>query len=77
MYLGSDLFSKGTFRTGRQRAHTGTGGGGGGHFNKEFSTWCQRPAYDFRLFAADWPGLARYHEKRVMWETLSNGMEFA
>lgn len=28
-YLGSDLFSGGTFRTGRQRAHTGTGGGGG------------------------------------------------
>lgn len=72
IYLGSDLFSKGTFRSGRQRAHTGTGGGGGGHFNKEFNTWCQRPSYDFKLFAADWPGLARYHQKREMWKTLSN-----
>jgi hypothetical protein len=72
IYLGSDLFSKGTFRSGRQRAHTGTGGGGGGHFNKEFNTWCQSPSYDFKLFAADWPGLARYHQKREMWKTLSN-----
>ncbi len=72
MYLGSDLFACGTFRTGRQRAHTGTGGGGGGHFNKEFNTWVQRPGYDFKLFAADWPGLARYHEKRVMWKVLAN-----
>jgi len=72
VYLGSDLFSKGTFHTGRQRAHTGTGGGGGGHMNKEFNTWCQNPRYDFRLFAADWPGLARYREKRVMWDRLAN-----
>jgi len=76
MYLGSDLFSKGTFRTGRQRANTGTGGGGGGYLNKEFNTWCQNPSYDFKLFAADWPGLARYREKRKMWKTLSN-KEFA
>jgi hypothetical protein len=71
-YLGSDLFSRGTFHSGRQRAHTGTGGGGGGHFNKEFDTWCQRPRYDFRIYASDWPGLARYHEKRKMWSALSN-----
>lgn len=77
IYLGSDLFSRGTFSTGRQRAHTGTGGGGGGHFNKEFNTWCQRPGYSFDIFAADWPGMARYYEKRQMWKTLSNGMEFA
>jgi len=70
IYLGSDLFSRGTFRTGRQRANTGTGGGGGGHFNKEFNTWCQRPSYDFKIFAADWPGLAHYREKRVMWDKL-------
>ncbi len=70
IYLGSDLFSRGTFRTGRQRAHTGTGGGGGGHFNKEFNTHCQRPSYDFKLFAADWPGLARHREKRIMWDRL-------
>ncbi len=72
IYLGSDLFARGTFCSGRQRAHTGTGGGGGGHFNKEFNTYCQRPGYDFRLFASDWPGLARYFEKQRMWATLSN-----
>ena len=76
VYLGSDLFSRGTFDSGRQRAHTGTGGGAGGHFNKEFNTWCQRPRYDFKLFASDWPGLARYYEKRKMWEILSE-KEFA
>ena len=76
VYLGSDLFSRGSFSTGRQRAHTGTGSGAGGHFNKEFNTWCQRPRYDFRIFAADWPGMARYYEKRRMWETLSE-KEFA
>jgi len=70
IYLGSDLFSRGTFRTGRQRANTGTGGGGGGHFNREFNTWCQKPSYDFKIFAADWPGLARYREKRMMWDRL-------
>jgi hypothetical protein len=72
VYLGSDLFSRGTFSSGRQRAHTGTGGGGGGHFNKEFNTWCQSPRYGFSIFAADWPGLARYREKRVMWDRLAN-----
>lgn len=70
VYLGSDLFSKGSFRSGRQRAHTGTGGGAGGHFNKEFNTWCQRPQYDFKIFAADWPGMTRYYEKMKMWDTL-------
>ena len=70
MYLGSELFSRGTFRTGRQRAHTGTGSGGGGHMSKEFNTWVQRPAYDFRIYASDWPGLTRYHEKRIMWDAL-------
>lgn len=76
VYIGSDLFSKGTFRSGRQRAHTGTGGGGGGHFNREFNTWCQRPSYDFRIYASDWPGMARYYQKRQMWETLAK-REFA
>lgn len=70
IYLGSDLFSRGTFCTGRQRAHTGTGGGGGGHFNKEFNTWCQSPGYSFDIFAADWPGMARYYEKQRMWKLL-------
>lgn len=76
IYLGSDLFSRGTFKSGRQRAHTGTGGGAGGHFNREFNTWCQRPAYDFRIFAADWPGITRYYQKRRMWATLAE-REFA
>jgi hypothetical protein len=70
IYLASDLFSKGTFRTGRQRANTGSGGGGSGHFNKEFNTYCQQPSYDFKLFAADWPGMTRYYEKLKMWDTL-------
>ena len=78
VYLGSDLFSRGSFSSGRQRAHTGTGGGAGGHFNKEFNTWCQRPRYDFRIFAADWPGITRYYEKRRMWGILSsNSVEYA
>ena len=72
IYLGSDLFSRGTFRSGRQRAHTGTGGGGGGHFNREFNTWCQRPAYDFRIYASDWPGMARYYEKMKVWKVLKD-----
>ena len=72
MYLGSDLFSKGTFRSGRQRAHTGTGGGGGGRMSKEFNTWVQCPGYDFRIYASDWPGMARYYQKRQMWKTLSD-----
>ena len=75
-FLGGDLFSKGTFQSGRQRAHTGTGGGGGSHFNREFNTWCQRPGYDFRIYASDWPGMARYYQKRKMWETLAQ-KEFA
>lgn len=70
IYLASDLFARGTFRTGRQRAHTGTGGGGGGHFNKEFNTYCQSPSYEFKLFASDWPGMARYYEKQKMWNAL-------
>lgn len=76
IYLGSDLFSRGTFQSGRQRAHTGTGGGGCGHFNKEFNTWCQSPGYSFSIYASDWPGMARYYEKRRMWNTLAK-REFA
>ncbi len=77
IYLGSDLFSNGSFRTGRQRAHTGTGGGAGGHLNKKWNTWCHRPYYSFSIYAADWPGMARYYEKRKMWSTLSDGAQFA
>jgi len=78
IYLGSDLFSRGTFSSGRQRAHTGTGGGGSLYFNREFNTYCQRPGYDFRIYASDWPGLTRYHEKKIMWSALSdNKLEYA
>ena len=76
IYLGSDLFSKGTFRSGRQRAHTGTGGGGGSRFDKEFGVHVQVPQYEFRIYASDWPGMARYYEKQRMWKTLSH-KEFA
>ena len=76
-YLGGDLFSKGTFRSGRQRAHTGTGGGGGMRYNEKHGCWVMSHAYDFRIFASDWPGMARYYEKRRMWNTLSKGQEFA
>jgi hypothetical protein len=71
IYIGSDLFSKGSFRSGRQRAHTGTGGGGGGGFVKEFNTYCQHPGYDFRIFASDWLGLYRY-EMRKQWLAKEN-----
>jgi hypothetical protein len=46
------------------------------HLNKEFNTYCQRPSYDFRIYASDWPGMARYYEKRRMWNKLAN-KEFA
>lgn len=75
-YLGGDLFSKGTFRTGRQRAHTGTGGGGM-RFSEKHGCYVMSHGYDFRIFAADWPGMARYYEKRRMWKTLSTDKEFA
>ena len=70
-YLGSDLF-KGR----RSRAHTGTGGGGGMRYSKEHGCDVQSFGYDFRIFAADWPGMARYYEKRRMWATLAQ-REFA
>lgn len=69
-YLGSDLFSKGTFQTGRQRAHTGTGGGGGMQFSEKHRCHVQSFGYDFRIFAADWPGMARYYEKQKVWREL-------
>lgn len=77
IYLGSDLF-KGLHgsRSGRQRAHTGTGGGGGMRWSEEYKCYVMSHGYDFKIFAADWPGLTRYHEKRVMWTKLSD-REFA
>jgi hypothetical protein len=74
-YLGSDLFANGTFRSGRQRAHTGTGGGGGMHYNKKHKCHVQSFGYDFRIFAADWPGLARYLAKQQFVEVLQGRRE--
>jgi len=60
VYLGSDLF-KGLhgYNTGRQRAHTGTGGGGGMRYSEKHGCHVQSFGYDFRMYAADWPGMAR------------------
>ena len=58
-YLGGDLFSGGTFRTARQRAHTGTGGGGGMRWSEKHKCHVQSFGYEFRMYAADWPGMAR------------------
>lgn len=71
VYLGGDLFSRGTFQSGRQRAHTGTGGGGGMRWSEKHGCHVMSHGYDFRIFAADWPGLTRYREKQAMWKTLS------
>ena len=70
VYLGGDLFAKGTFRTGRQRAHTGTGGGGGLHYSEKYKCHVMSFGYDFRLFAADWPGMARVVAKEQLMQVL-------
>lgn len=59
VYLGGDLFNSGTFRTGRQRAHTGTGGAGGVRYSEKHKCDVQSFGYELRMYAADWPGLAR------------------
>ncbi|WP_396189695.1 hypothetical protein [Flavobacterium sp.] len=70
IHLASDLFACGTFRSGRQRAHTGTGGYRGAGYSEKHGCETRSSGFDFRLYAADWPGLARYYEKRKMWKTL-------
>lgn len=75
VYLGGDLFAKGTFRSGRQRAHTGTGGGGGMRYSEKHKCHVQSFGYDFKLFAADWPGLARYMVKQQFVEVLQGKRE--
>ena len=74
-YLGGDLFAKGTFCTGRQRANTGTGGGGGMRYSQKHKCHVQSFGYDFKLFAADWPGLARYMVKQQFVEVLQGSRE--
>jgi hypothetical protein len=70
IYLGGDLFSGGTFRTGRQRAHTGTGGGGGMRYSEKHKCHVQSFSYDFRIYAADWPGMARVIAKDQLMQAL-------
>jgi len=70
VYLGGDLFSGGSFRSGRQRAHTGTGGGGGMRYSEKHGCHVQSFGYDFRMYAADWPGLARAEGMRQLDEVL-------
>ena len=70
-YLGGDLFNGGTFRTGRQRAHTGTGGGGGMRYSEKHKCHVQSFGYDFRMYAADWPGMARAEGMKQFAEVLS------
>lgn len=65
VYIGSDLFLGS-----RCRAHTGGGGGGGMNYNKQYECFVQRFGYEFRLYAADWPGMVRHHEKQTMWSLL-------
>lgn len=69
-YLGSDLFKGLHGRGSRQRAHTGTGGGGGMRYSERHQCHVMSFGYDFRLYAADWPGMDRYREKKLMWDTL-------
>ena len=76
-YLGGDLFSKGTFHSGRQRAHTGTGGGGGMRWSEKHGCHIMSHGYDFRIYAADWPGMARYYEKKRVWKELGARIEYA
>lgn len=76
VYLGSDLFSNGSFRSGRQRAHTGSGGGGGLRWSEKHGCYVMSHGYSFSIFASDWPGMARYYEKQRMWNTLTK-QEFA
>ena len=76
VYLGGDLFSGGTFRTGRQRAHTGTGGGGGMRYSEKHKCHVHSFGYDFKLFAADWPGMARHEGMQQFDEVLKGERQF-
>ncbi len=71
LYLGGDLFSGGFGRSGRQRAHTGTGGGGGMRWDEDHKCHVQSFGYDFKLFAADWPGMARAEGMKQFNEVLT------
>lgn len=57
VYLGSNLFRDG--HNTRTRAYSGTGGGGGMRYSEKYGCHVQSFGYDFRMYAADWPGMAR------------------
>lgn len=76
VYLGGNLFGGFGSHPTRHRAHTGSGSGGGMHYSKEHKCYVQLFGYSFNIFAADWPGLARYREKQLMWDRLG-AKEFA
>ena len=65
VYLGGDLF-----RGQRTRCHTGTGGGGSSGHSKQYNCYTQQYGYEFKLYAADWPGMARGESKRQFAEVL-------
>ncbi len=66
IYLGSDLFEAGT----QVRVHTGSGGGGGMRFSDIHGCHVQRFGYELRLYASDWPGMAREEGRRQFIEVL-------
>lgn len=61
VYMGSDLF-----RSRRCGIHTGSGGGGG--WKDGYQTF----GYGIDIFAADWPGMARFREKALAWQILKH-----
>lgn len=71
-YPGSELFI-----TPRCGIHSGSGGGGGMGYDDEFKCRVQHYSYGISIFAADWPGLARFREKKLMWQILSNKEQLA
>jgi hypothetical protein len=67
LYLGSDLFSNSR----QTRVHTGCGGGGKMHNSQRHGCTVQTFAYEVRIYAADWTGMARTELSRQMQEVLA------
>lgn len=71
-YIGGSLFSGDKTR---RRAYSGTGGGGGMRYNDKHDCYVQSFGYDFRMFAADWPGMARVIAKQQVWDVMCGNRE--